>query len=570
MIEKRIESANEMQGLTFRRVWQHAAKHHIVALWRRWLMLLGLLISTCLLMNGAVWSAESVIADEQGQAASETHAIINDLEITRRVLGGDDAEFGDWPSMVVIATAGIFPLEDRFFCAGTLVAERYVLTAAHCLFDIYGRLEEVSSLRIVAGIHDLSDDEGFEEIDVTNIILHPDYDNSLESPPDDIALLELSNTVDAPVGQLFAGETEEYTDTLGFILGWGATRYSNDQASGYPTILQEARVPLVSLETCNAPISYNGLLEQEQLCAGFSTGAVDTCAGDSGGPLYILDSGQPVQVGITSFGNGCAQANFYGIYTNISHYIPWLSDYISVPEQSADLVASRQASASTDSSPKGADGTASTRSGGALNPAVMLLLVLAAALRLTGCSAHSTEKPDLTDADRQLEFNKGGQRAGIDALRLGLDREAVMQALPARFWQEPQCRTGKTAVRGTGRLFMTEQCFVLAREDQRLADWRVPQISYVLIAGKLSRIDLVLIMDGDRGENPDAATAPAEALDSRLAELLNTRYRQPVEPHLWRQWQDQIRFQPGRGLQFIDGKLAKSLPVLLDSDPRFD
>lgn len=559
-----------MQGLIFRCVKLHATKQQIVSQWRCLLMLFGLLMGVAMLPSGTASAADVIVSDAQGQNVGEAHAIINDLEITRRVLGGDDAEYGDWPSMVVIATAGIFPLEDRFFCAGTLVAERYVLTAAHCLFDIYGRQEEVSTLRIVAGIHDLVDDEEHEETYVTNIIIHPDYDNSLESPPNDIALLELSNVVDAPVGQLFAGESEDYTDTLGFILGWGATRYQNEQASDYPTVLQEARVPLVSLETCNAPISYNGLLETTQLCAGFSTGAVDTCAGDSGGPLYILESGQPVQVGITSFGNGCAQPDYYGIYTNVSHYISWLADYISVPEQSADLIASRQAAQTTDNSSKGTDGTTSTRSGGALNPLLMLLLMVAAALRLTACSAQAIEKPVMSDSDKPLKLSDSASLAGVESLTLGMERDALMQVLATGYWQEPECSTGKTAMRGTGRLFMTEQCRVVAGEPQHLAGWRVPEMSFVLIARQLARLDLVLI---DRGGNtrqngsdvPDAGTP-----GPLLTQALDARYRQSGETYLWLQGQDQIRFLPGASLQFIDGKLAESLPKLFDSDPDFE
>ncbi len=559
-----------MQGLTFRCVKLHATKQQIVSQWRCLLMLFGLLMGVAMLPSGTASAADVIVSDAQVHNAGDAHAIINDLEITRRVLGGDDAEYGDWPSMVVIATAGIFPLEDRFFCAGTLVAERYVLTAAHCLFDIYGRQEEVSTLRIVAGIHDLADDEEHEETYVTNIIIHPDYDNSLESPPNDIALLELSNVVDAPVGQLFAGESEDYTDDLGFILGWGATRYRNEQASDYPTVLQEARVPLVSLETCNAPISYDGLLEATQLCAGFSTGAVDTCAGDSGGPLYILESGQPVQVGITSFGNGCAQPDYYGIYTNVSHYISWLADYISVPEQSADLIASRQAAQATDNSAKGTDGTTSTRSGGALNPLLMLLLMVAAALRLSACSAQSIEKPAMPESDKPLKLSDSGSRAGVESLTLGMERDALLQALATGYWQEPECRTGKTAMRGTGRLFMTEQCRVVAGEPQQLAGWRVPEMSFVLIARQLARLDLVLIDSAVNTRHTDSGEPDAAIPGPLLTQALNERFRQSGEANLWRQGQDQIRFLPGTSLQIIDGKLAESLPKLFDSDPDFD
>ena len=549
-----------MQGLTFRRVWLHAAKHHIARQWYQLLVLISFLI-TASMLPATAGAADSIVFDTEQQAAGQEHAIINDLDITQRILGGGDAEIDDWPSMAVIATVGVFPLEDRFFCGATLVAERYVLTAAHCMYDLDGELEEVSSLRVATGVYDLTDDETWQETSVTNIIVHPGYDNTLDSPPNDIALLELSTTVDAPVGQLFAGESEDYVDTLGYILGWGATRYVNDRASGYPTILQEARVPLVSLETCNAPISYNGLLESTQMCAGYSTGAVDACSGDSGGPLYILDGGQPVQVGITSFGNGCAQPEFYGIYTDISHYIPWLSDYISVPEQSEELIASRQAEPVS-------TGALSKSGGGAMNPVVMMLLMVAAAFRLTACSAQTIEKTPMPEHDDQLELSERGLRAGVNALQLGNDREIVLQALPAHRWHTPICHTGKVALRAKGRLFMTEQCTALAIEPLRLADRQVISISYLLIAQKLARLDLGLReVDGVVTAQTDAADNSARP---ELGNLLHARFQQAGAPDSWRQGVDQIRLLQNSELQFIDGELGESLPMLFDSDPDFD
>lgn len=547
-----------MQGLTLRRVWLHAAKHQRVLQWCYPRVLMNIFIAMLLMPGTGAHAADSIISDAE-QAVGEEYAIINDLDITRRVLGGDDAEIGDWPSMAAIATDGFFPFKDRFFCGGTLVAERYVLTAAHCLFDVYGQLEEISRLRVVVGIHDLLNDADFDEISVTNMIIHPDYDNALESPPNDIALLELSTEVDAPVSQLFVADSEDYVDTLGFILGWGATRYNGDSAGGYPTVLQEARVPLVSLETCNSPISYDGIVEVTQLCAGFSTGAVDTCAGDSGGPLYIFNNGQPVQVGITSFGNGCAQPEFYGIYTNISHFIPWLGNYIDVPEQSAELVASRQASAGKQSG------------GGALHPAVMLLLMMMAATRLTACSAQAIEETSMKKVDGQLALSARDQRAGIEALPLGSGRDALLLALPASHWHVPECRTGKTAMHGTGRLFLTEQCSVLARVPQELAGWQVTEVSWVFVARQLARIDLRLTsVDAARDDSSDSGGSAEATAGASLRQVLDGRYQRAEDDRLWLLGTDRIEFLPDSGLRFVDARLAESLPMLLDSEPDFD
>ena len=72
------------------------------------------------------------------------------------------------------------------------------------------------------------------------------------------------------------------------------------------------------------------------VCAGFREGGTDTCQADSGGPLYATRDGALEQVGITSFGNGCGEPNFYGVYTHIPSFLPWLSDFIPVSETVTD------------------------------------------------------------------------------------------------------------------------------------------------------------------------------------------------------------------------------------------
>jgi len=137
------------------------------------------------------------------------------------------------------------------------------------------------------------------------------------------------------------GETDNDIGSMAAIAGWGAIEFTDAFNAVYPTMLQEAFVPLVSDQTCNAPQSYDGSIVDSHLCAGFVDGQVDACAGDSGGPLYITRNGVQVQAGISSFGIGCGLPLFYGIYTEVSFFIPWLSQYIAVPFQSPDLVAQR-------------------------------------------------------------------------------------------------------------------------------------------------------------------------------------------------------------------------------------
>ncbi|MFK7857870.1 MAG: serine protease [Granulosicoccus sp.] len=280
------------------------------------------------------------VTNQSGSNDSAT-AIINNRPLTARILGGGDAEPGEYPSMVALVTPGFVPLDQRLFCGGTLVADRWIMTAAHCVHDIFNLPRRPDFIRVVAGIDDLVRDTPDREHRVRQIIIHPNYDGLRELPPNDIALLELETVVNAPVATLFAGETNDFTSTFGFIAGWGAIEYADPDNPVYPTMLQDALVPLITNELCNAPQSYGGLIADTHLCAGFADGMVDACAGDSGGPLFINANGVQVQAGITSFGNGCGLPLFYGIYTNVSHFIPWLGQYIDVPFQDPQLAAFR-------------------------------------------------------------------------------------------------------------------------------------------------------------------------------------------------------------------------------------
>jgi secreted trypsin-like serine protease len=73
-------------------------------------------------------------------------------------------------------------------------------------------------------------------------------------------------------------------------------------------------------------------LTGNMLCAGEADGARDACNGDSGGPLFTMVDGKPVQVGVVSWGEGpidaeasCGHANAYGIYTRLANYTDWIN-----------------------------------------------------------------------------------------------------------------------------------------------------------------------------------------------------------------------------------------------------
>lgn len=253
------------------------------------------------------------------------------------VIGGSDAFAGQFPSTVALVSpdaTGNSTAWARQFCGGTAVGSRWVLTAAHCVHRDNGRVVEPVQVRIVAGSLDLGvSGAPVNEQLVTNIIPHPLYDHNSFNTLHDVALLEVATDLQTTTVDLFRADPEAVTGATVQVVGWGATVFDNDAAQPreFPFLLQQASLPLVSRDTCNSPESYNGLIEEGQVCAGFANGGVDACVGDSGGPLYISTNNGLQQIGITSFGAGCALPDFYGVYTNVSFYADWIDTFIGSP-----------------------------------------------------------------------------------------------------------------------------------------------------------------------------------------------------------------------------------------------
>ncbi|XP_053305248.1 acrosin-like [Spea bombifrons] len=115
-----------------------------------------------------------------------------------------------------------------------------------------------------------------------------------------------------------------------FIAGWGISEEITIESSD---MLQEAPVNLIPVESCNRPTWYNGSLGEYNLCARHEQGGIDTCEGDSGGPLMcqIHKTKFYTVVGISSRGSGCTQNKNPGVYTSTQFYLEWILKHISEP-----------------------------------------------------------------------------------------------------------------------------------------------------------------------------------------------------------------------------------------------
>ncbi|XP_052742400.1 serine protease Hayan [Bicyclus anynana] len=260
------------------------------------------------------------------------------------VLGGSDVSHGEYPHMGALgwkAKVGTW----IFKCGGSLISEKFLLTAAHCscVSSTDKSVTEVQPKIVRLGCKNIMDvDKGTHAYDVNilRFISHHRY-----HPPRqyyDIALVELEQEVTFRWQVHPACLWTEFSNPdEGTVTGWGVVETGSLKTSPE---LQKADIRIVESDDCDEMLQMKRNQRKwwgivwHQLCAGDSAGRIDTCKGDSGGPLQtripLRRSSTLLQwklyqiVGVTSFGFGCARPNTPSIYTRVASFVSWIENIV--------------------------------------------------------------------------------------------------------------------------------------------------------------------------------------------------------------------------------------------------
>merc|ERR1711892_725609 len=229
-----------------------------------------------------------------------------------RIVGGEDAMPGEFPHQIVLLRGGV---GGSLMCGGSLIAADKVVTAGHCCDG-----QSASRLGIRVGNHHLyEEDPDQADFAVSAVKLHEDYDSWTIT--NDICILDMAGSADlssdviAAIPLPMAGEEYE-TGTECTVTGWGTT----SEGGSLGQILQKVVVPVVSDDDCRGSYGQSDITDS-MICAGLPQGGKDSCQGDSGGPFMC---GMQLS-GVVSWGYGCAEAGYPGVYTQTSYFIDWIN-----------------------------------------------------------------------------------------------------------------------------------------------------------------------------------------------------------------------------------------------------
>ncbi|XP_048461107.1 coagulation factor VII-like [Rhincodon typus] len=251
-------------------------------------------------------------------ATNYTHVKISTAD-NARIVGGEECPKGQCPWQALLLDDS----KKEGFCGGTILSEKWVITAAHCFYYPV-------TFRVVVGEHNVDKIEQTEMYhEVEKVVMYPTYNSSRSRYDHDIALILLKtpiqfNSLVIPIcvpEKRFA-EKVLMSQAYGMVSGWGQLADKGPTA----VLLQKIDIPYVDRSKCKDSSKYS--VTGNMFCAGYPDGSKDACHGDSGGPHVTNYKNTWFLTGIVSWGDGCAVSGRYGFYTRVSRYYSWIKNTI--------------------------------------------------------------------------------------------------------------------------------------------------------------------------------------------------------------------------------------------------
>jgi len=249
-----------------------------------------------------------------------------------KIVGGEVTEVNEYPWQVGI----VYKNDNRVFCGGSLISNRWILSAAHCICSNHAK-----HYQVLLGEHDYESSSETTEVrmDIIQIIEHGSY--SPRTKDYDFTLLKMRfrrggkfNFAAYPHIRpicLPEDNSKDYNDFVATVTGWGDLFF--DHGFGSNT-LREVDVKVLTNNECKNNLGYfTEEITDQMLCAGEAggNGGKDACQDDSGGPLVTSGTGDGVTpgqnyelIGVVSFGEECALADFPGVYARVTSVLSWI------------------------------------------------------------------------------------------------------------------------------------------------------------------------------------------------------------------------------------------------------
>jgi secreted trypsin-like serine protease len=237
---------------------------------------------------------------------------VRDFKLQMLIVGGKSVSIQEFPWQVSLQKSS--QNSNKHFCGGSILNENWVLTAGHCMAAV----SNTSELRVVAGTTTWA--SGGQMRTVHSIHMNGYDANTMDN---DIALIRLAQpwdnymTTKAIQPVCLPTRDAEFRDTMSSVSGWGTT---SSGSKVLPASLLAVDVKTMPNSECQK--AYDGLRDG-MMCASMPN--KDSCQGDSGGPLTVRGAdGRAVQCGVVSYGQGCADRNFPGVYTRTAYHLDWI------------------------------------------------------------------------------------------------------------------------------------------------------------------------------------------------------------------------------------------------------